>query len=242
MRGVTTATGRADKVPATGQADTAQDEEEWEEGAEYTDTEGSEFDEEPAPQATKILRQLRGASKVEEVERWNEVERKTTVLKARHNFYKETKVTSLAQEEQSALPAGVLNTYEDSTDEEAFVGEQKEIDKEMQSLRRAQHWVNQEGWDAAGVAKAVNFNGADVDLRAPMDAEGHPLTWGDVQRLLAKGGEENALTAVVVEAEVLRDFALDKLDPTQRVFADRVLTWGRELVSATMPQSGIPGS
>ena len=30
----------------------------------------------------------------------------------------------------------------------------------------------------------------------------------------------------------MRDFALDKLDPTQRVFADRVLTWGRELVKA----------
>ena len=62
--------------------------------------------------------QLRGASKVEEVERSSEVERKSTVVKTRHNFYKQTKVTSHAQEEQSALPAGVLNTYEDTTDEE----------------------------------------------------------------------------------------------------------------------------
>ena len=30
----------------------------------------------------------------------------------------------------------------------------------------------------------------------------------------------------------MADYALDKLDPTQRVFADRVLDWGRELVSA----------
>ena len=30
----------------------------------------------------------------------------------------------------------------------------------------------------------------------------------------------------------MRYFALDKLDPTQRVFADRVLAWGRDLVSA----------
>ena len=30
----------------------------------------------------------------------------------------------------------------------------------------------------------------------------------------------------------MRDFSLDKLDPTQRVFADRVLAWGKELVSA----------
>ena len=90
-----------------------------------SDTEESESEEEPAPQATKLLRQLRGASKVEEVERWSEVERKSAVVKTRHNFYKQSKVTSLAQEEQSALPAGVLNTYEDTTDEEAFYGEQK---------------------------------------------------------------------------------------------------------------------
>ena len=113
-----------------------------------------------------------------------------------------------------------------------FVGEQKEIDKEMQALRAVQHWVNQEGWDAAGEAKAMGSNGANVDLRAPMDAEGRSLTWGDVQRLLAKGDDGMAVTAVVVEEEVLRDFALDKLDPTQRVFADRVLIWGRGLVSA----------
>ena len=130
------------------------------------------------------------------------------------------------------MPAGVINTFEDSEDDEAYTGEQKEIQREVQELWAVKSWINQEGWDAAGEAKAVDSNGADVDLRAPMDAEGHPLTWGDVQRLLAKGGEENALTAAVVEEEVLRDFALDKLDPTQRVFADRVLTWGRELVKA----------
>ena len=108
------------------------------------------------------------------MERSGEVERKSVVVKSKHNFYKQTKVTSLAQEEQSALPAGVLNTYEDSTDEEAFFGEQKEIEKETQALRAVQQWVNQEGWDAEGEAKAVNSNGADVDLRTPTDAEGHP--------------------------------------------------------------------
>ena len=44
--------------------------------------------------------------------------------------------------------------------------------------------------------------------------------------------DESALAAAVVEEEVVRDFALEKLDPTQRVFADRVLAWGRDLVSA----------
>ena len=106
----------------------------------------------------------------------------------------------------------------------------------MQALRAAQQWVNQEGWDAAGEAKAVDSSGADVDLRAPTDAEGRPLTWGDVQRQLAKGAgvasDESALTAAVVEEEVVRDFALEKFDPTQRVFADRVLASGRDLVSA----------
>ena len=105
----------------------------------------------------------------------------------------------------------------------------------MQALRSAQQWVNPEGWDAAGEANAVDSSGADVDLRAPTDAEGRPLTWGDVQRQLAKGAgmasDESALTAAVVEEDVMRDFALEKLDPTQRVFADRVLAWGRDLLS-----------
>ena len=46
----------------------------------------------------------------------------------------------------------------------------------------------------------------------------------------ASGG--NASSAVVDEKEVLEEFLLDKLDQTQRVFADHVLAWGRELVSA----------
>ena len=78
-----------------------------------------------------------------------------------------------------------------------------------------------------GRTKAVDSSGADVDLRAPTDAEGRPLTRCDVQRQLAKGAgmasDESALTAAVMEEAVVRDFALDKLDPTQRVFAGRVL-------------------
>ena len=139
-------------------------------------------------------------------------------------------------DEAVAWLAEYVDSHEDTTDEEDFTGEQKEIASEMQALRAAQQWVNQEGWDAAGEAKAVDSSGADVDLRTPTDAEGRPLTWGDVQRQLAKGASvasgESALTAAVVEEVVVRDFALEKLDPTQRVFADRVLAWGRDLVSA----------
>ena len=206
-----------------------------EEPANYSETEESESADEAAPESTKILRQLRGALKVDEVDRSEEISRKTVVAKSKHNFYRQTKVTSRAQEEQSALPAGVLNVYEDTTDEEDFTGEQKEIEKEMQALRSAQQWVNQQGWDVAAEAKALDSNGAEVDLRTPTDADGRSMTWDDVQRVLAKGGStgsvDAALAAAVVREEVMRDFALEKLDPTQRVFADRVLAWGRELVS-----------
>ena len=67
VRGVTTATGQAGKKrpQATAQEgggteELDKDEEEWEEGARCSDTEESESDEEPAPQATKLSRQLRG--------------------------------------------------------------------------------------------------------------------------------------------------------------------------------------
>ncbi len=69
-----------------------------------------------------------------------------------------TRCTSTAQEEQSAFPAGVLNRYEDSSDDEAYGGEQKEIAKEVQELL------------------GVNSLGVDVDLR---------LNWADVQAKLA---------------------------------------------------------
>ena len=69
-----------------------------------------------------------------------------------------------------------------------------------------------------------------------MGADGHSLTWGDVQRQLAKGAgmasDESALTDAVVEEKLVRRFALENLDPTQRVFADRVLAWGTDLVRA----------
>ena len=174
---------------------------------------------------------------MEEVERWGEVERKSTIVPTtRHNFYRQTKVTSRAQEEQSALPAGVINTYEDSTDEEDCVGEQKEISSEMQALRSAQQWVNQEGWDAAGEAIVLDSSGKEVDLRVMQDVQGCSLNWGDVRRQMARGAglasDESADIVAVVEEEVMRYFALDKLDPTQRVFVERGMAWGREVVKA----------
>ena len=155
---------------------------------------------------------------------------KTKVFNQKHSFYRNTRCTNVAQEEQSALPAGVVNVYEDSDDDEAYTGEQREIAREMDELRVAQHWVNQAGWDAAAEGRAVsNTSGKTIDLR---------LDWGDVKKKLARGsggegpGGVSAVGDVPFdEAAVLRDYPLDRLDPTQRAFADRVLTWAEELVS-----------
>ena len=75
----TTATGQADKErpqEGDGTEELGKDEEGGEEdGGKYNDTVESESDEQPTPHVAKLLRQLRGASKVEELERWIEVER-----------------------------------------------------------------------------------------------------------------------------------------------------------------------
>ena len=57
-----------------------------------------------------------------------------------------------------------------------------------------------------------------------------------MRKQLAKGvgltSEASSGDTHVDEAVIMADYALDKLDPTQRVFADRVLAWGRDLASA----------
>ena len=54
--------------------------------------------------------------------------------------------------------------------------------------------------------------------------------WGSVKQQLAKGQEDVAEsdTGQLDESTVLADFCFDKLDPTQRAFADRVLKWADE--------------
>ena len=93
-----------------------------------------------------------------------------------HIFYNHTRCTSVAQEESSALPAGVFNANEDSDDDDAFGCEQTYIANEMDLLRAAQHWVHQEGWDLAAEGRATSkatssAQGKEVDLR---------LDWGVV--------------------------------------------------------------
>ena len=107
---------------------------------------------------------------MEEVNRREEQARKAKAVRRNHNYYKQTRCTSTAQEEQSALPAGAINVHEDSDDAEEYLGEQKEIARETQELRAAQHWINQEGWGAASEGVAFSAAaGKDLDLR---------LDWG----------------------------------------------------------------
>ena len=93
-----------------------------------------------------------------------------------------------AQEEQSAHPGGAINTYEDSDDDEAFLGEQKEIAKELDELRAAQHWINQEGWDVASEVFATSkHTNKAIDLR---------LDWGAVKKMLSEGiGDQDEMDA-----------------------------------------------
>ena len=92
-------------------------------------------------------------------------------------------------------------------------------------LRAAQHWVNQTGWDATGEGCAVSSStGKEINLR---------LDWTAVSQALARGGGvdvEDAL-AILDPQEVAKDYPLERLDPIQRAFADRVLAWARELVN-----------
>ena len=81
--------------------------------------------------------------------------------------------------------------------------------------------------------------GEEIDLR---------LDWAEVKRRLAAGAGQDASagSARVDEDVVQRDCALDKLDPTQRVFADLALAWAAEVariylqVQATGKQQRLP--
>ena len=86
--------------------------------------ESSEEEQKPAVGETHVLKMLYKGN-MEEVNRRMEQERKAKVFNHKHCFYRNTRCASAAQEEQSALPAGVLNVHEDSTDDEGYVGEQK---------------------------------------------------------------------------------------------------------------------
>ena len=83
------------------------------------------------------------------------------------------------QEQTDALPAGAFIINDVSSDDEEYHWEQKEIDREMQELRAAQHWVNQREWNLTGEGHAVSpATGNNIDLN---------LNWDDVRSCLAQG-------------------------------------------------------
>lgn len=188
-----------------------------------SDATGNEAKE--ADAETRVLKMLYKGN-IEELSRQDEQHKKAHVFNRKHNCYRNTRCTSMAQEEQSALPAGVINTYEDSDDDAAYLGDQKEIAKEWQELQVAQQWINLETTDLAEQARAKSPNtNKIVELKRD---------WGEVKQILQKGaegggGEDDANQ--VDEAAVLRDYPLDALDPTQRAFANRVLKWADELAA-----------
>jgi hypothetical protein len=113
---------------------------------------------------THVLKMLYQGN-MEEISRQEQQSKKSTVFNRKHNCYRNTRCTSLAQEEQSALPAGVTNVNEDSDDDGEYFGEQKEIAKEVDELRAAQHWINQEGWDVASEVHIISKNtGKSIDV------------------------------------------------------------------------------
>ena len=72
-----------------------------------------------------------------------------------------------------------MNVYEDSSDEDAYSGEQKEIAREMDELRAVRDWINMNGCDAAAEGRAFSSaTGQEMDLR---------LDWGEVRKQLASG-------------------------------------------------------
>ena len=145
-------------------AEDASDHEEWE--ADWNETQESSSHESAHERDvdTRILKLLYEGN-VAERDRREEQQRKSLIFNKKHDYYRQTRCTNRAQEECSAMPAGVMNVHEDSDDPDAYGGEQKEINREMQELRAAEHWVNQEGWNAAGEGFAVSSSGTDISLR-----------------------------------------------------------------------------
>jgi len=204
-------------------------EEEWQWGEDESVTEESDDEARQDPEttaATHVLKMLYKGN-LQEVNRREEQQRKGKVFNQKHDCYRRTRCTGRAQEESSAIPGGVINQHEDSSDDEDYVGDQKEVASEMQALRAVQQWVNQDGWDAAAEGKATTKTGETVDLKKDVR-----MSWEDVRREFEKGtsAHQQESGGGLDEKVVHSDYALDNLDPTQRVFAERVIKWAQQVI------------
>ena len=153
--------------------------EEWEVELSETQASSSQESAQERNPDTHVLKLLYQGN-LAELDRRAEQERKSVLVNKKHDFYRATRCTCTGQEESSAMPAGVMNTYEDSDDEDAYGGEQKEIQREWQELRGYEHWINQHGWDPVGEGMAETSKGERISLRfrggksggSPMEREG----------------------------------------------------------------------
>ena len=114
----------------------------------------------------------------------------------------------------------------------------KEIQQEMQNLRCVESYVNPPTTNAAEEAFAVCGDGTRVSLREPT-LHGKRCSWADVKSCFKKGNETKSDDQ---DDNGVDRYPLDVLDPTQRVFADRLLAWGRELVQCYLQveKDGVP--
>ena len=186
-----------------------------------------------------MLRALRDGY-LQEIERSTETNRRCSMHNAKHDFYKHTRVTNLGQEESGWTQQGVMNVYENSSDDEDYFGEQKEVQAEIDALKSAHHWINPAHWAAEKESLAQNHLGQEVDLRIPRGRNGHPISWETVKKML--GDESNLRESCPEAQDSQRKYDLGKLDPTQRAFADRVLGWGAEVCGCykDVEKDGVP--
>jgi len=98
------------------------------------DSEEEEEKDEGEQESLRVLKLLMRGN-VQESSREAEQKKNCKEFNHKHTYYRNSRVTSVAQEDQSAIPLGVQNVYEDSDDADAYQGEQKEIAKEMDQLR-----------------------------------------------------------------------------------------------------------
>jgi hypothetical protein len=91
-----------------------------------------------------VLRALRDGY-LQEISRSEEAKRRCTTKNAKHDYYKKTRCTSVAEEEQSATPWGVKNVCFDSDDEDGYSCEQAEIQAESDELRATRSAINPPG-------------------------------------------------------------------------------------------------
>lgn len=73
----------------------------------------------PSPEDTRVLTLLYKGN-VAEMERREARQTKAKTFNAKHDYYRNTRCTSVAEEECSALPAGVINVNEDSDDPDEY--------------------------------------------------------------------------------------------------------------------------